>query len=69
MTTPLIPPIPPDYPRTTHVLHFLLCLVTFGLWVVPWMFVTVLNQDRYARLRDEYEHAYTVYYEALHQRG
>lgn len=69
MTAPLIPPIEPDYPRTAHVLHLLVSLLTFGLWLLPWMFITVANQGKYARMRDEYEYAHRAYYEALHQRG
>jgi len=33
-------------PSTSHVLHFLLSLITFGLWLIVWMIVIVNNRNQ-----------------------
>jgi hypothetical protein len=48
-TTPVPPPIPVQYqvtyqhPRTNHVLHLLLSLVTFGLWIPVWIIIAIAH--------------------------
>jgi hypothetical protein len=32
--------------QTNHVLHLLLCIPTFGLWVIVWRIVAVFNEGQ-----------------------
>lgn len=50
-------PAEPLYYRTTHVLHLLLTLVSFGLWAIVWLILASSNDRKTARLRREYREA------------
>lgn len=34
-------------PATSHVLHFLLSIVTFGLWIIVWLLVATSNNSQH----------------------
>lgn len=36
--------------RTSHVLHLLLCIPTFGVWVIIWILVAVSNSMENSRI-------------------
>ena len=42
--------------RTNHILHFLLLAPTCGFWVIPWIYLTIVNKnpERHAYWVDEY---------------
>ena len=33
-------------PATSHMLHFLLSLVTFGLWIIVWVLLAASNNSQ-----------------------
>lgn len=33
-------------PSTSHVLHLLLSVITFGLWIIPWFFIAQNNASQ-----------------------
>lgn len=35
---------------TSHILHLLLCIPTFGLWLIVWFFVASSNQSQNKKL-------------------
>jgi hypothetical protein len=35
-----------DAPKTNHILHLILTLITAGLWVFVWIIVGLINQHR-----------------------
>ena len=59
--TPLGPPprrpIEPRYRTTTHVLHLILTIVTFGLWAFVWLIVALVVNGTNDSKRAEYEQA------------
>lgn len=68
---PPIPPIPPTYVSTNHVLHLILSLLTCGLWVLVWPCVHVVNTMGNSSKRKEYEEQLRNYQQQLwmHQQG
>ena len=42
--------------RTNHILHFILLAPTCGLWIFPWIYLTIVNKnpERRAVWVDEY---------------
>ena len=32
--------------RPSHILHLLLTLVTFGLWLIPWVLISAFSGER-----------------------
>lgn len=38
---------------TNHVLHLLLCIPTFGLWLIVWLLVAGSNSKHNARIQKE----------------
>jgi hypothetical protein len=41
---------------TNHILHFILVFPTFGIWIIPWIILTLINKktDRRIFLIDSY---------------
>lgn len=37
-------------PRTNHILHLLLSVVTAGAWVPAWIIIALVNQQRCANI-------------------
>lgn len=37
-------------PKTSHVLHLILSIVTGGLWVIVWLIIAMINQQRCANI-------------------
>jgi len=37
-------------PRTSHILHLLLSVVTAGAWVPAWIIIALVNQQRCANI-------------------
>ena len=33
-------------PKTSHLLHLVLCFITAGLWVPAWVVIGLVNQQR-----------------------
>lgn len=31
--------------RTNHILHLLLCIPTFGLWIIAWALISAMNSS------------------------
>ena len=45
---------------TNHILHLLLCLPTFGLWLIVWFFIGITNkQNSYTYSVDEFGNIHT----------
>ena len=42
--------------RTNHILHFILLGPTCGFWIIPWIYLTIVNKnpERHAFWVDEY---------------
>lgn len=59
-----IPPVEPIYKETNHLLHFILTVITFGVWGVCcwWPVAMIVNstnsskRERYRRDLAEYHH-------------
>lgn len=41
---------------TNHVLHLLLCIPTFGLWLIVWLVVASSNSRHNARIQAQMNH-------------
>lgn len=41
--------------QTNHILHFLLSIVTFGIWIVPWALVTHINYYERKNITEQIE--------------
>jgi len=41
---------------TNHVLHLLLCIPTFGLWLIVWLLVAGSNSKHNARIQNQMSH-------------
>lgn len=39
--------------KTNHLLHALLSIFMFGLWVIPWYFIWVRNNYKYVRVEEK----------------
>lgn len=37
-------------PKTSHILHFLMSIVTVGFWVPVWVIVSLINQQKCANI-------------------
>lgn len=37
-------------PKTSHVLHLILSIVTGGVWVIVWLIIAMINQQRCANI-------------------
>lgn len=41
---------------TNHILHLLLCIPTFGLWIIVWLLVAGSNSKHNARIQKQMSH-------------
>lgn len=41
---------------TNHILHLLLCIPTFGLWLIVWAFVASSNNRHNAKIQAQMNH-------------
>ncbi|QNR53948.1 hypothetical protein phiK7A1_160 [Pseudomonas phage phiK7A1] len=39
-----------QYKKTSHVLHFILTVLTSGFWVLPWLVIWASNQNHNSRV-------------------
>ena len=60
------PPMEPVIRRTNHVLHLLLTLITFGMWIFVWPCVAVWNNHCNDRDRREYQVNLAHYHQIRH---
>jgi hypothetical protein len=61
MDPPPREPRQPELKRTSHVLHLILALVTFGFWFFVWPLVHLTNQSNNAAEKRRYERSYEDY--------
>lgn len=39
-----------QYKKTAHALHFILALLTGGLWILPWILFAIANANHNSRV-------------------
>lgn len=49
-----------DKNKTNHILHLLLSLVTFGVWIVLWLLITLSNLSQRKQADKVMKDAYVV---------
>jgi hypothetical protein len=47
-------PTPPEMVQTSHVLHLILTVITFGMWAILWIIVAILNEQNNSAKRKRY---------------
>ena len=52
---PVMPPDPPSFIETNHILHLLLTFMTCGLWVFGWVAVHLGHEAGNRMMKERYE--------------
>lgn len=59
---PPLPPTPPRLVDTMHVVHALITIFTFGLWIIVWFVVAQSNASSNARATNQHAEAMARYH-------
>jgi len=46
--------------KVNHILHFLLCIPTFGFWLIAWVLITISAMDQRAALKRKLKDLYSI---------
>jgi hypothetical protein len=69
---PPLEPTRPNLEKVNHVLHGILSLLTWGMWLLVWAFIAICvsqnngaRMERYEREYEEWRHAYHAWQYSL----
>lgn len=65
---PPLAPLPPRHREPQHVVHLILTLLTFGIWLGAWVVAVLIAAAENAREQRRYEREVAEYRAAYEQR-